>query len=185
MCDQIVHVIFAFKYWVLSRRILHIRSKKQDNWFDFKVRFCFGLLIVFIISTSIANFFCGIKTDGQFRTTKGYIFSYALLCVTPYFSFSIMAEALWKLKSCKFEGFSISNVKIIIQIIAGFIYALSNTCYLLLPMNFKLISSYIDITMDSISQFTLIYTLQHIAVFQFNHQVEQTMYDETYYYCPT
>jgi hypothetical protein len=62
-----------------------------------------------------------------------------------------MAEAVWKLKSFELEGFSISNSKIIIQVAAGFIYALSNTIYLLLPLSYTLIASYMVIIMDSIS----------------------------------
>jgi hypothetical protein len=84
-----------------------------------------------------------------------------------------MAEALCKLRHSELQGFTISKTQMVIQITAGFFYALSNTFYLLLPHGIIPITTYVEFSLDSISLFTLTYTLSHIAALQFNDQIEQ------------
>jgi hypothetical protein len=57
MSDEIVHSIFAIKYWSLSRKITEFISKKEDKHLNCKARFIFSTQMLLILSSVIANNF--------------------------------------------------------------------------------------------------------------------------------
>ncbi len=127
--DEIVHTIFAIKYWVLSRKINQLVSNKEDKYLDCKARLIFLLQMLLILFTSIAWSLVYIVD----LTNKGYETILVFYTLNPYISFVILAEAFWKLKSCGADKYSLSSRQIAIQLIAGLAYAFSTTLFYIIP----------------------------------------------------
>ncbi len=61
--DELIHAIFATKYWVLSRKILQIVKTKEDSTLECKARSIFAIQVVLIFSTSIVYFILNLSPN--------------------------------------------------------------------------------------------------------------------------
>ena len=105
--DETVHTIFALKYWVLSRRIKEIVTRTLDTNLNSKVKTIFTVQILIILSTTTTLVYLG-STGKYYSIDKIAIFN-AFLCLPPFISFFILAEALYKLSKCEGGNYTLSK----------------------------------------------------------------------------
>ena len=96
--DQIVHMIFDVKYWLLSRKILQYVNNKVDQHLSIKASVIFGLQMALILTTVTIPLFYQPHTFPN-TGAKFYVFTF-FFSLSPYVSMVILADGLLKLWDC-------------------------------------------------------------------------------------
>ncbi len=107
--DETIHTIFALKYWVLSRRIKEIVSGTQDKHLNLKARAIFTLQMLIILSTTMTLIYLGSTQKYYFLPIAKMSIFNAFLCLPPFISFFLLAEALYRLNTCEGGNYTMSK----------------------------------------------------------------------------
>ena len=91
-------MIFAVKYWLLSRKILQYVNNKVDKHLSIKASVIFGLQMALILTTVTIPLFYWPHTFPN-TGAKFYVFTF-FFSLSPYVSMVILADGLLKLWDC-------------------------------------------------------------------------------------
>jgi fatty acid desaturase len=98
--NNIVHLIFAMKYWVMSNKIEQIVSKKENNKADLIANFIFYFITLLIVATNIAA--CFDESPNSGFSSSGEIIFNVLYSMPPYLIVGVLIDAFYRLR--KFKG---------------------------------------------------------------------------------
>ena len=98
--NNIVHLIFAIKYWVMSNKIEQIVSKKENPNSDRIANFIFFFQVLLIVATNTAA--CFDESPNSGFTIPGEIIFNVFYSMPPYLIVGVLIDALFRLR--KFKG---------------------------------------------------------------------------------
>ena len=167
--DSLVHIIFAMKYWILSRKVMVVYSNQQhDPKFELKAKILYIFQIVNLVAASLTYFlYFGMnfsKSDNKPMLSE-YIWIYC--CSPPLIMLGLMIEAFWHLRNVKGDT-TISRKQILIQVVANSLFALTQPLiYYFKPLSlWWTVASLILNSLNGLGLFILMLTLKHIASIQ-------------------
>ena len=96
--NNIVHFIFAMKYWVLSRKIKQTLDNIDTNYFEIKVKVIFYLQIILIIVAGALFIWSTITFINNFPSLAFYILLVTLIVSPSFIIVIILANGLYVMK---------------------------------------------------------------------------------------
>jgi hypothetical protein len=131
-CYNIVHWIFAVKYWALSFKVKQLKEGRNPDTYNklFMTLFITGIILNFV-SAMIGNLSQSLKLD---KKAKQLTIAALVLTAPLYVSFATLIDAFRRFKNTKSPEQIIKNLNVFALSFAFLIYAIGVTIVLLIQL---------------------------------------------------